>query len=102
MLERLSKILNSVMQTKGISWISSLVLNALGIAGGFWAWLVGVVVKIGWQKADKEIQSGARLADRTKSDKEIREDYLEKIKEGASEEDLVESELDILNGGRRK
>lgn len=102
MWEKLSKFLNSVMQSQGISWITSLALKALGLAGGFWTWLVGLAVKLGWKKADKEIQSQARLADRTQSDKEIREEYQNKIEGGASEEELIESELDILNGGRKR
>ena len=93
---------NYFFKKYGIDMVTSAVLKALGFAGGFWTWLVGLAVKLGWKKADKEIQSQARLADRTQSDKEIREEYMEKIEEGASEEELIESELDILNGGRKR
>ena len=101
MWEKLSKLLNSVMQMKGISWVTSYILKALGLAGGFWTWLVGLAVKFGWKKIDKEAQSAARLADRTKTDSEIREEYQNKIEGGASEDELVRSELNILNGGRK-
>ena len=102
MWEKLSKLLNSVMQMKGISWVTSYILKALGLAGGLWTWLVGLAVKYGWKKIDKEAQSAARLSDRTKTDKEIREEYMEKIEGGASEKELIESELDVLNGGRKR
>lgn len=90
------------MQSKGISWLTSYAAKALGVAGGFKLWLLGLAVKWGWKKADKEIQSGARLADRTESDTEIREEYQNKIEGGASEEELIESEESILNGGRSR
>lgn len=102
MWEKLSKLLNSVMQMKGISWVTSYILKALGLAGGFWTWIVGLAVKYGWKKIDKEAQSAARLADRTKTDKEIREEYMEKIEGGASEEELIELEESLLNGGRTR
>lgn len=98
---KLAKLFSSFMQSKGVALLTSYALKALGIAGGFWGWLVGIAVKWGWKKADKEVQSGARLADRTKSDSEIREEYLNKLKGGASEEELIDSESAILNGGRK-
>ena len=54
------------------------------------------------KKIYKEAQSAARLADRTKTDKEIREEYMEKIEGGASEEELIELEESLLNGGRTR
>ena len=99
---KLADWLNYFVKKYLIDVATSSVLKALGLAGGFWTWLVGLAVKLGWKKADKEIQSQARLADRTQSDKEIREEYLNKIKEGASEEELIKSESDILNGGRKR
>lgn len=92
---------NYFFKKYGSDMVTSAVLKALGLAGGFWTWLVGLAVKYGWKKIDKEAQSAARLADRTKTDKEIREEYKEKIEGGASEEELIKSESDILNGGRR-
>ena len=88
---KLADWLNFFVKKYLIDVATSSVLKALGLAGGFWTWLVGLAVKLGWKKADKEIQSQARLADRTQSDKEIREEYLNKIEGGASEEELIES-----------
>lgn len=99
---KLSQLLNSAMQSKGISWITFHILKVLGLAGGFWNWIVALAIKYGWKKADKEIQSQARLADRTKSDKEIREEYMDKIKTRANEEELIKSEESILNSGRTR
>ena len=99
---KLAYWLNFFVKKYLIDVATSSVLKALGLAGGFWTWLVSLAVKLGWKKADKEIQSQARLADRTQSDKEIREEYLNKIKEGASEEELIASEESILNAGRTR
>lgn len=99
---KVAERLNLFVKKYLIDVATSASLKALGLAGGFWAWIVGLALKLGWKKADKEIQSQARLADRTQSDKEIREEYQDKIKEGASEEELIESEESILNGGRTR
>ena len=99
---KLAQALNAFVKKYLIDVATSSVLKALGLAGGFWTWLVGLAVKYGWKKIDKEAQSAARLADRTKTDKEIREEYQNKIKEGVSEEELIESEELILNSGRTR
>lgn len=100
-LAKVASWFNYFFKKYGIDVVTSAVLKALGLAGGFWTWLVGLAVKYGWKKIDKEAQSAARLADRTKTDSEIREEYMEKIEGGASDKELIESELDILNGGRK-
>lgn len=99
---KLADWLNYFVKKYVIDLATSSILKALGLAGGFWTWLVGLAVKLGWKKADKEIQSQARLADRTQSDKEIREEYMEKIEGGASEKELIELEESLLNGGRTR
>lgn len=102
MWERIAKFFSDFMKAKGISLITSYILKALGIAGGFLSWVVAQVVKIGWKKAEKEIKSGARLADKDKSNEALREEYQNKIKEGASEEELIRLEETILNNGRSR
>lgn len=99
---KVAEWLNLFVKKYLIDVATSASLKALGLAGGFWTWLVGLAIKLGWKKANKEIQSQARLADRTKTDTEIREEYAQKIEEGASEEELIESEESILNGGRTR
>jgi len=78
------------------------VMGVIGITGGFYAWIVGFVLNKAWTEADKEIESGARLADQTSTDKEIDKKYQGDIKNGAPEEELIKDETDILNGGRPK
>lgn len=98
---KLSKIFSYILKQKGISWISSLVVKALGWSGGFATWFVSLFVGKAADKVIEETESAARLGDRTNTDQDIREEYQKKIEEGASEEELIKSESDILNGGRR-
>ena len=100
MWQKLAKVFSGFMERYGKSYLVSAVSKAVGVAGGFWGWLIALLIKLGWKKANKEIQSGARLADRTSSDKEVLEQYQEKIKNGVSEDELIESELDLLNPNR--
>ena len=93
--------LNSWMKSHGLKWLVSFLAKAAGITGGFWIWLIGLAAKFGWKKADKEIQSAARIEDRRVEDVVREETYKKHKKEKASEEQLIKDELDILNSGRR-
>lgn len=102
MWQRLAKALSTVFTNYLQKPAVAAILKSLGLAGGFWTWLTTLLVKWGWKKADKEIQSQARLADRIKSDKDVREEYQKKIEENASEDELIKTELDILDPRRSR
>lgn len=101
MYKTLAKYLSVFMQRTGIKWLVSYVTTAAGVAAsGFWAWCIALAVKWGWKKADEKIKSEAAHADRKNSDEDVNTEYQNKIKDGASEEELIKSELDILNPRR--
>lgn len=97
----LAKYVSEFMKKVGIDWLVSSIAKWIGVAAtGAWGWVIGLAVKFGWRKAEKKIHSEASHADRVKSDEQVLEEYQEKIKENASEEELIKSELDILNPRR--
>lgn len=78
------------------------VMKLAGLSGGIWAWVIGKIAIFAWKKADKEIQSGARVKDQENVDEKLNEKYQEDMKNGASEEILIEDETAILNGGHHR
>ncbi len=100
MWQKLAKTFFDAFNSYIKPWLVSAFLSSVGLAGGFWTWLVGLFVSRGAKLAEKEIESQARIADQTKTDKQIREKYMDQIKNGASEDELIKSETDILNSGR--
>lgn len=105
MWQKLAKALNYFVTNYLEKYLVSAALSALGLAGGFWGWIVGkvlsIAVSLGWKKANREIQSGARIADQTAVDHELNHKYQEDIKNDVPEDQLIKDELDILNGGHR-
>lgn len=75
----------------------SFALKAAGVSSGFVAWVVGLFAKKAIDKIEEEGMSKARIEDRKSDDKEVRDAYQEKIERKADEQELIESELDILN-----
>lgn len=100
MWQKLGKAFNSLLNGAGKSKIVSAILKALGVSGGFWTWIVSFFVGKATKKIGAEAESQGRQADRKISDKEVREKYMEKVKENASEDELIKSELDIWNPKR--
>ena len=93
----LNNVFNNIVKPAIVSGI----LTALGLAGAFWTWLVGLFVSWGWTKADKEIKSQARLKDQENVDDALLNKYKEDIKNDVPESQLIEDETNILNGGRK-
>lgn len=81
--------------------VVSAALKAAGIAGSFWVWLGTFFGKKAVKKAQEELDSKARVEIREDADEARKEHHDKLLKENGSETELVESELDILNGGRR-
>ncbi len=100
MWQKLVKALKPFVENALVKSVTSAILKALGLAGGFWTWIVGFFVGKAAKKAIKEAESAARVEDRENADEKRKEHHDQLIKENASEDELIESELDLLNGGR--
>lgn len=100
MWQKLVKALKPFVENALVKSVTSAILKALGIAGGFWTWIVGFFVGKAAKKVVKEAESAARVEDRENADEKRKEHHDKLIKENASEDELIESELDLLNGGR--
>ena len=101
MWQKLVKALKPFVENALVKSVTSAILKALGLAGGFWTWIVGFFVGKAAKKAIKEAESAARVEDRENADEKRKEHHDQLIKENASEEELVSAEESILNGGRR-
>ena len=100
MWQQLMKALEDLFKTKLRDLLVSLVAKAIGVASGFNIWLIKMGITIVWKKADKELESAARLADQKKVDEDLNKKYQEDIKNGKSEADLIKDESRLFNGGR--
>ena len=101
MWQTLANIFKSVLSDALIKSIVSAALKAAGLAGSFWVWIGTFFAKKAVKKAQEELDSSARVEKREDQDEKRAEHHDELIKENASEEKLIESELDLLNSGRR-
>ncbi len=101
MWQKLVKALKPFVENALVKSVTSAILKALGLAGGFWTWIVGFFVGKAAKKAVKEAESAARVEDRENADEKRAEHHDKLLKEGASEEDLIASETDMFNGGRK-
>lgn len=97
LVESLSTLFNSYVKKYAVSFI----LKTIGVTGGIWTKVVSFILTRVFIYAKKEADQAAAIADQEKKDKKINEKYQEQIKENAPESDLIESETDILNGGRK-
>ncbi len=77
-------------------------LRALGVAGGFWGWLVGVVMTSIWDIVEKQAESAARVQDQKNIDDPNIEKYKEDIAKGAPVDELIKDETNLLNGTKPK
>lgn len=82
-------------------YVVSAILKLAGVSGGAWTWIVTNVLLKAWILFIDLIASLARLADQKNIDEKLNKKYQDQIKNGASENELIESETDILNGGRK-
>lgn len=77
------------------------ILKAAGLSGGIVTWIATYLIGKGIDSGTKELDNIAHEADQTAKDEELEKKYQEDLKNGASEEELIKDETDILNGGRR-
>lgn len=109
MWQKLVESLKPLVKNELVKSVTSAILKALGVAGGFWTWIVGIFVGKAADKAIKEAESAARVEDRENSDEGRKEKYDELMKEPVSEKDpvaqekeIIAAEESILNGGRTR
>lgn len=82
-------------------YLVSFVLKTIGVTGGIWTKVVSFLLTKVFIYAKKQADQAALIADQAKKDKEILEKYKEAIKNNASEQELIDLEQDLLNGGRK-
>jgi len=82
-------------------YLVSFVLKTIGVTGGIWTKVVSFILTKVFIYAKKQADQAALVADQAKKDKEILEKYKEAIKNNASEQELIDLETDLLNGGRK-
>lgn len=97
LVESLSVLFNTYVKKYAVSFI----LKTIGMSGGIWTSIVSFVLTKFYLFEKKKIEEAARLDDQEKIDKKINEKHQEQIKTSAPESELIESETDILNGGRK-
>ena len=97
LVESLSLLFNSYVKKYAVSFV----LKTIGVTGGIWAKVVSFLLTKVFIYAKKQADQAALIADQAKKDKEILEKYKEAIKNNASEQELIDLEEDLLNGGRK-
>ncbi len=75
-----------------------LILRTLGLAGGVWTWIVGIILSLVWKEAEQELESEARIEDQKEVDDSNIDKYKKDIKEGAPVETKIKDETNLLNG----
>jgi len=77
-------------------------MKAIGVSSGIWSSIVSfVLVKI-YTKLKKEADSKAAIEDQKKIDDELNKKHQEQLNNpNTTEQELIETETDILNGGRK-
>lgn len=102
------------MWSKLIGWLDSILpvflkqygakilMTAVGITGGFWAWIIGDALEYIWKKeVEPELAKEAGLVDQKKIDDKLNSTYQGDINAKAPESKLIQDETNILNGGRK-
>ena len=93
----LSSLFNQYIKSKVIS----LVMKVIGVSSGLWSSIVSFVLTKVFIFYKSKAEEAARLADQAKKDKEILDKYKEAIKNNAPEQELIDLEEQLLNGGRK-
>jgi hypothetical protein len=97
LVDSFSVLFNSYVKKYAVSFV----LKTIGITGGIWTKVVSFLLTKVFIYAKKQADQAALIADQAKKDKEILEKYKEAIKNNASEQELIDLEQDLLNGGRK-
>ena len=101
MWSKLVEFIKSVVPGLIKKYLVQLVLNAIGIAGGVWTWIVGTFLSLLWsKKIEPALEEAAHLGDQKIVDKHTLDKYKSDIKGGADENTLVKDENSLLNSGR--
>lgn len=101
-----SKITEYLKQTVPIilkQYLVPLILNAVGLAGGVWTWVVGFILNRIWGKyIFPMIKKFFWKKDKENVDQKNITEYKKDIQQGATVEELKKDELAILNGSESK
>lgn len=97
LVDSFSILFNSYVKKYAVSFV----LKTIGVTGGIWTKVVSFLLTKVFIYAKKQADQAALIADQAKKDKEILEKYKEAIKNNASEQELIDIETDLLNGGRK-
>ncbi len=97
LVESFSVLFNNYVKKYAVSFI----LKTIGVTGGIWTKIVSFVLTRVFIYAKKQADQAAAIADQEKKDKEILEKYKDAIKNNAPEQELINLEQDLLNGGRK-
>jgi len=97
LVESFSILFNSYVKKYAVSFI----LKTIGVTGGIWTKIVSFVLTRVFIYLGKKADQAAAIADQEKKDKEILEKYKDAIKNNAPEQELIDIETDLLNGGRK-
>jgi hypothetical protein len=83
------------------NYLSNFLLRAFRISGGVYSWVIGAIVSKVLEKAVIALAKKAKKEDQENVDELNQKDYETMKKEGASVDELVKKETDILNGDRK-
>lgn len=97
----IQKYISSLVPTYIKKTLTSLLLKAAGVTGGFYSFIISKVLLVLWKKISEALESSARIADQAKIDAELLKKHDELIRNGAPESEIIKIEQDILNGGRK-
>lgn len=95
--QKLVTLLNEVITSFIKKYGTAFALKALGIAGGFWTFLVGSILVIFWKIVGRKAEIEAVDQDHKETDEANIEKYKEHKAQGAPVETLIKDETDLLN-----
>ena len=98
MWQRLADILKTFLDLYVKRYLTTAAMSLLGIAGGIWGWIIGLIVSKGVQEIKEEIDEAAYLADKKAVDQVNLDAYKKVINNPeATDADKIKAELDLLN-----
>jgi hypothetical protein len=101
MFSKIVEILDSIVPDLIKKYLVNMIMGAIGVAGSFWAWIIGFGLKYLWKKEiEPTIDSAAHIEDQKEVDQKLNDTYQKDIKDKVDEKKLISDETDILNGGR--
>jgi hypothetical protein len=82
-------------------YLVQFILKTIGASGGLWTTVVSFVLTKFYKYVKKEAESAAAIKDQEVVDRKLKEKHDQQLKVDTPESDLIQTEQDILNGGRK-